>query len=98
MRSRNGSWSSVARRAGRDRLALLVAPVVFLAVTAILMHLVLSRLIGMQREQIATLAAFGLTRGEIGGHYVKLAAVVLVCGAGLGTALGWWLGIHLTAM
>ena len=75
-----------------------VAPVVFLAVTAILMHLIVSRLIGMQREQIATLAAFGLTRREIGGHYVKLAAVVLVCGAGLGTALGWWLGIQLTAM
>jgi len=36
-----------------------VAPVVFLAVTAILMHLVLSRLVGTQREQIATLAAFG---------------------------------------
>lgn len=75
-----------------------VAPVVFLAVTAILMHLIVSRLIGMQREQIATLAAFGLTRREIGGHYLKLAAVVLVCGAVLGTALGWWLGIHLTAM
>ena len=75
-----------------------VAPLVFLAVTAILMHLVISRLIGTQREQIATLAAFGMTPREIGGQYVKLALVVLVCGAVVGTALGWWLGINLASM
>jgi putative ABC transport system permease protein len=75
-----------------------VAPVVFLAVTAILMHLVVSRLIGTQREQIATLAAFGLGPREIGAHYVKLALVVLACGAAVGVPLGWWLGVNLTAM
>lgn len=73
-------------------------PVVFLAVTAILMHLVLSRLVGTQREQIATLAAFGLTPREIGGHYIKLALVVLAVGAAVGLPLGWWLGVNLTAM
>jgi putative ABC transport system permease protein len=73
-------------------------PVVFLAVTAILMHLVISRLVGTQREQIATLAAFGLTPREIGVHYVKLALVVLAWGAGVGLPLGWWLGVNLTAM
>lgn len=75
-----------------------VAPLVFLAVSAILMHLVISRLIGGQREQIAMLAAFGLTPREIGGHFVKIALVVLACGAVLGTALGWWLGIGLASM
>ncbi len=75
-----------------------VAPVVFLAVTAILMHLVISRLIGTQREQIATLAAFGMTHREIGLHYVRLSLVVLVVGAAMGTSLGWWLGINLTSM
>lgn len=75
-----------------------VAPVVFLAVTAILMHLVVSRLVGTQREQIATLSAFGYPPGRIGGHYVKLAVVVLAAGGLLGVALGWWLGIELTAM
>ncbi|MFM9057777.1 MAG: ABC transporter permease, partial [Planctomycetaceae bacterium] len=75
-----------------------MGPVVFLAVTAILMHLVLSRLVGTQREQIATLAAFGLSAREIGGHYVKLVLVVLACGAALGVPLGWWLGESLAAM
>lgn len=73
-------------------------PVVFLAVTAILMHLVLSRLIGTQREQIATLAAFGLSPREIGGHYLKLAALVLAGGAAAGVPLGWWLGVNLAEM
>jgi putative ABC transport system permease protein len=75
-----------------------VAPVVFLAVTAILMHLVVSRVIGTQREQIATLAAFGLAPREIAAHYGKLAVVVLACGAAAGVPLGWWLGVNLTAM
>lgn len=75
-----------------------VAPVVFLAVTAILMHLVVSRLIGTQREQIATLAAFGYTPREIGGHFFKLAIVVLACGAAIGVPLGWWLGENLARM
>ena len=73
-------------------------PVVFLAVTALLLHLVLSRLVGTQREQIATLAAFGFTPRELGLHYVKLTLVVLACGAVSGLPLGWWLGVNLTAM
>jgi putative ABC transport system permease protein len=75
-----------------------VAPLVFLAVTAILMHLVVSRLVGTQREQIATLTAFGHPPGSIGRHYAKLALVVLAVGGMLGVALGWWLGVELTAM
>ena len=73
-------------------------PVVFLAVTAILMHMVLSRLVGTQRERIATRAAFGLAPRAIGVHSMKLALVVLVCGAVVGLPLGWWLGVNLTAM
>ncbi|MFN5755382.1 MAG: ABC transporter permease, partial [Planctomycetia bacterium] len=76
----------------------LVAPIVFLAVTAILMHLVLSRLVGTQREQIATLAAFGYTPREIGGHFLTLAAAVVAAGAALGVAGGWVLGQQLTAI
>ena len=76
----------------------LVAPVVFLAVTAILLHLVLSRLVGAQREQIATLAAFGYTPLEIGLHFLKLAAAVVAVGAALGVAGGWVLGQQLTAI
>jgi len=75
-----------------------VAPVVFLVVTGILLHLVIARLVGTQREQIATLAAFGYTPGEIGRHYAAFAAVVLAAGALVGVVMGWWLGVRLAAM
>jgi putative ABC transport system permease protein len=73
-------------------------PVVFLVAAAILMHLVMSRLVGTQREQIATLAAFGYAPREIGAHYLKLALPVIAVGAAAGVALGCWLGVNLAAM
>lgn len=76
----------------------LVAPFIFLAVAAILMHLVLSRLVAAQREQIATLSAFGLSRAAIALHFAKLAALVVAAGSILGVALGWWLGLGMTRM
>lgn len=73
-------------------------PAVFLSVTAFLLHVAISRLIGVQREQIATLKAFGYSRREIGLHYAKLAAVLVVAGVGLGTGVGAWLGMSLTEL
>jgi putative ABC transport system permease protein len=68
-----------------------IAPVIFLAVTAFLLNVVLSRLVQTQREQIAALKAFGYTRSEIGWHYLKLVLVLVLVGSGLGTAAGAWL-------
>jgi putative ABC transport system permease protein len=45
-------------------------PAIFLGVTAFLLHLVLSRLVGTQREQLATLKAFGYTNVSIAVHYL----------------------------
>lgn len=49
-----------------------VFPAIFLGVAAFLLNVVLSRLIALQREQIATLKAFGYSYLAIGVHYVKL--------------------------
>lgn len=76
----------------------LVAPVIFLAVAAILMHLVLARLVAGQREQIATLAAFGYSPAVIARHYAGLAAIVVVAGTLAGIVGGWWLGVGLARM
>lgn len=75
-----------------------VAPFIFLAVSAILMHLVLSRLVAGQREQVATLSAFGHANASIALHFAKLAALVVVAGSLLGVGLGWWLGLGMTRM
>ena len=65
---------------------------IFLGVAAFLLNVVIGRLIGAQREQIALLKAFGYTRWEVGLHYGQLG--LLVAGAGVlpGLALGAWAG------
>jgi putative ABC transport system permease protein len=66
-------------------------PGVFLGVTAFLLHIVLSRLVGTQRDQIATLKAFGYSNVSVGAHYLSLALVPVALGCALGSALGLWL-------
>lgn len=68
---------------------------IFLAVTAFLLHTLLLRLVGMEREQIGTLKAFGFASRTIGLHYLKLALIPVVLGAAVGAALGVWLAVEL---
>jgi putative ABC transport system permease protein len=49
-----------------------VPPLIFLSVTALLLHVVMARLIATQREQIATMRALGYSRWGIGRHYFAL--------------------------
>jgi putative ABC transport system permease protein len=53
---------------------------------------VLSRLLNLQREQIAILKAFGFTNREVAWHYLKFAFVLLASGTALGSAAGIYLG------
>lgn len=76
----------------------LVVPTIFLGISAFLLNIVVSRLIAMQREQIAALKAFGYTRYEVGWHYVKLVLLFVVLGVGLGTAAGVYFGRRVTRM
>lgn len=69
-----------------------ILPTIFLAVAAFLLNIVLSRLIRTEREEIATLKAFGYSRQEIGAHYLKLVGLVVLLGLVLGTGGGAWLG------
>ena len=74
------------------------APLIFLTVAAFLLNVVISRLVGTQREQIAALKAFGYSNWEIGWHYLKFVLVLAVFGIALGTAAGAWLGRDMTAL
>ncbi len=69
-----------------------IFPAIFLGVAAFLLNVVITRLIALQREQIAILKAFGYSYLAIGGHFVKLVLVVVVIGVAAGTALGAWFG------
>jgi putative ABC transport system permease protein len=73
-------------------------PVVFLSVAAFMTHSVLSRLLALQREQIAILKAFGFTNRAIGAHYLKFSVVMVAGGLVLGLATGIALGRYLVGM
>lgn len=67
-------------------------PMMFLFVAAFLIHVVLSRLVTLQRPEIATLKAVGYPDLAIGLHFLELIAVVAVFGTAGGLVAGAWLG------
>lgn len=69
-----------------------MVPVVFLAVAAFLINMVLARLIALQRPEIAALKAIGYTNVEVARHYVGLVLVVMLPGGALGVLGGVALG------
>lgn len=73
-------------------------PYLFLFVAALLVNVVLSRLVQLQRAEIATLKAVGYPNRAIGVHYVKLVGVIVLGGAVLGVAVGAWLGSGMTRL
>ncbi len=73
-------------------------PAMFLGVAAFLLNVVIGRQVAMQREQIATLKAFGYGNGQVLVHYLKLVAVIVGAGVLGGIALGSWLGRELAAI
>lgn len=70
-------------------------PVVFLSVAAFMTNAVLSRLLALQREQIAILKAFGYADARIAVHYLKFAFAMVAAGTVLGVAGGVLLGHRL---
>ncbi len=73
-------------------------PAIFLGVAAFLLNVVLGRLVGTQRGQIAALKALGYSNFAVGAHYVKLAAVIVVAGSLVGAGVGAWMGYAMTRL
>ena len=76
----------------------IILPAIFLGIGAFLLHIVLTRLISTQRDQIAILKAFGYSNWQIGSHFLKLVLVIVCVGAAIGTITGLWLGSSLTRL
>jgi len=68
-----------------------VSPAIFLGVAALLLHIVFSRMVRAQRNQIAILKAFGYDNASIGWHYLKFALLAVSGGTALGIVTGVWL-------
>ena len=67
-------------------------PIMFLAVAAFLLNVVMTRLVEGQREQIAALKALGYGNMSLGVHYTEMMTVIVLGGTALGAALGGLLG------
>jgi len=80
------------------RVTSVLLPAIFLGVTAFLLHIVLSRLVGTQREQVATLKAFGYSNGDVALHYLGLSLVPVLIGSALGALLGVYLAGQLAVV
>lgn len=80
----------------QNRITSTFVPGIFLGVAAFLLHVILSRLITLQRSQIGALKAFGYSDGDVGFHYLKLALMTVAAGSLLGIAAGVLAGRGLT--
>jgi putative ABC transport system permease protein len=75
-----------------------IIPSIFLSVAAFLLNVVLSRIIALQRDQIAALKAFGYSNLAVGAHYLKLVLGISFVGVVLGSIAGYVLGLDITKM
>jgi putative ABC transport system permease protein len=73
-----------------------IPPTIFLSVSAFLLNIVMTRLIGLQREQIAVLKAFGYTTWEVAWHYLKFVFVLVAMASVIGVSGGAYLGQQFT--
>ncbi|HRK68469.1 MAG TPA: FtsX-like permease family protein, partial [Hyphomonas sp.] len=69
-----------------------VVPPVFLAVASVLVYVVISRLVTIQRPAIGLLKAYGYTNSEVLMHFVKLVVLIGSLGVLVGVLLGIWFG------
>jgi putative ABC transport system permease protein len=90
-RSDQISFRFLTDELGELRAYGLILPTLFLCIVAFLLNVLLSRLVGTQRGQVAVLKAFGYTNLEIGLHYLELALVAVATGTIAGVGLGLWL-------
>ena len=76
----------------------LILPPIFLIVAMALVHLMVTRLVEVEREQIGLLKAFGYSDRAAGWNYLRLAGAIGLVGVVLGGLLGGWLGAAIVGL
>ena len=75
-----------------------ILPTIFLAVAAFLTHMVMARLIAVERSEIGLLKAFGYGNRDIALHYTRFVLGIGLVGVLLGWFVGYWLGLYHTRL
>lgn len=82
----------------QNRISGNIIPGIFLAVAALLVHLVFSRLVNTQRADIAIIKAFGYSNASVALYYIQFVLLVVASGYIVGCAVGWYFGLKLAAL
>ena len=75
-----------------------VMPIIFLAVAALVLNVLLTRLAEQQRTVVGTLKALGYSDGQVFSHFLKFGLAIGLTGGLGGCALGYVLGELMTMM
>ena len=97
-RERQQSHAFLAGEMDQLRTMGRVIPPVFLAVAAFLLHVLATRLVQLDREQIGLLKALGYTDLEVGWHYTRMILAMVLAGFLAGAGGGVWLGRLMTGL
>ncbi len=97
-RNEQPSHRALTQEINEQRVFAVVLPTVFLAIALFILNVVLTRLVGTQRDRIATLKALGYPAMRIAGHYLVLAALVALAGNLVGIMTGKFLGAWMTGL
>lgn len=89
-RSLHASHRFLSEEIRQNRSFAVAIPLIFLSVAAFLVHLVLSRVVTQQRDQLGTLKAYGLPTRHLIRHFVLFALVPAGAGSLGGVTLGLW--------
>ena len=83
-----------------DQLAVIaqIIPPIFLGVAAFLLHVLATRVVETEREQIGVLKAFGYSEAAVGWHYLKLILAMSLLGILLGSLVGILFGRSMTEL
>jgi len=75
-----------------------IIPPIFLAVAAFLLHVLATRTVETEREQIGILKAFGYTEAAVGWHYLKFVLSMTLVGVAAGCLVGVLFGRSMTEL
>ena len=75
-----------------------ILPPIFLGVAAFLIHMIMSRLIELEHEQIGLLKAFGYSNAAVGWQYLKFTLAIAILGILAGSVIGLMLGVRMTRL
>lgn len=71
------------------RVSTILFPSIFLIVAALVVNVLVTRLITQQRTIIGTFKAIGISNGTVLFHFLKIGIFIGICGAAIGSLLGF---------